>query len=574
MKARNIIYIIAGTLIGVALGYFLSGKITSDKEKDAVHQHEQEEETIYTCSMHPQIRQPEPGLCPICNMDLIPLNKTESGNPLSLQMTPQAVKLAQVETVRIGGKKEKAQGELELSGHIRMNDDQRVNEVAYFPGKVERLYVKSVGDHVEKGEKIADVFAPDLRVVQQELISTYQRRKEQPELYAAAARKMKYWQIDKDIIMEIAESGIVRGYLPIFAENSGYVKDIKVRQGDYITRGSQLMELIDLSSVWVAFYVNESDLSKVRKGSDIVFTTLAYPGKEFKARINYIDPFIDPVTGTATVRASITNYGNGFKPMMIVKGFISHSSEVSSSELLVPESAVLWTGERSVVYVKDTTMDVPTYEYRQVELGEKIGDHFIVSEGLSAGDVVVKQGAFSIDAAAQLNNQKSMMNQWIVSSEEKVFTKVDINAFAEESWQELIGSYLSLKEALVMGDAELSKEKAEKIHQSILETFKRLSNEEAVDIWKKWHDKALEASNQITELENIEDQRKQFEILSTAVIFWAQHLDFEGQALYIQHCPMAFDDEGADWISDEEIIRNPYFGDRMLKCGKVVEVIE
>lgn len=575
MKKSNIIYIAGGILLGLLAGYFLSGWLSSEEQTtEGTHVHEEEGETIYTCSMHPQIRQNEPGLCPICEMELIPLRDAGSGDEFTLTMTPQAVKIAQLETKRVGSVNQSFEGAMELSGHIEINDDQRINEVSYFPGKIERLHIKSEGNYVNKGDKIADVFAPDLRVVQQELISSYARRDENPELYAAAARKMKYWEIDKNMIIEIAESGIVRSFLPIYANHSGVVTDLKVREGDYVTRGSKLMELSDLSTVWVEFDVNESELSKVQRGSSITFTTLAYPGKEQKATINYVDPMIKPSTGTATARATVTNYGNRFKPGMLVKGYASYSKSMESADLLVPASAVLWTGKRSVVYVKDTTSDIPGYQYREVSLGERMGDQYVITEGLKSGEEVVVQGAFSVDAAAQLNNQKSMMNQWVGSGETTSAQQIEVSPPFKESWTSSLENYLKLKEHLVQGDSLQAQSVAETLLSQLQKTESKIVREEVKVQWEKEKDKAFESLESLAASTTLEEQRKYFKDLSDAMIHWAHYFGVDEEDIFVQHCPMAFDDEGANWLSSQENIRNPYFGDRMLKCGQTLEVIK
>jgi Cu(I)/Ag(I) efflux system membrane fusion protein len=579
MKKKNIIYIVVGIIIGILGGYLLSIYIIpTDKQSKDAHQHQLTQdtasETIYTCSMHPQIRQKEPGLCPICEMELVPLKESGTNDPLTLSMTPQAVKIAQLETQKVFSDQETTEGALELSGHISVNEDKVVNEVSYFPGKVERLHVKSKGVYVKEGEKIADVFAPDLRVVQQELISTYQRRDENPELYSAAARKMKYWEIDKDLIMEIAESGIVRSFIPIYAQHSGYITALKVREGDYITRGSKLLELANLSSVWVEFDVNESQLSKVDRGSQVTFSTVAYPANEYTARITYVDPFIDPQSGTAVVRATVPNYGNRFKPNMIAKGYVTFKKRISSSQLLVPASAVLWTGERSVIYVKDTTSDLPSYQYREVKLGAKVRDQYIITEGLNSGEEVVVQGAFSLDAAAQLNNQKSMMNQWVGQTRSSKATKLKLSPPFKESWMKVLEHYIQLKDNLVMSDSLRAQESALQFNSKLKETENKIIKEEVRRQWKKEKAQIFKAISSLGATTSLEEQRLYFKDLSDGMINLSHYYGVPEDVVYVQHCPMAFDDQGADWLSTEEQIRNPYFGDQMLKCGKTLEVIE
>jgi Cu(I)/Ag(I) efflux system membrane fusion protein len=417
------------------------------------------------------------------------------------------------------------------------------------------------------------VFAPDLRIAQQELIRTYERREEQPELFQAAVKKMEYWQVDSSVIMEIASSGEEQVYLPVYAAHSGYIKSIQVKEGAFLNRGSVLFEISDLSSVWVSLDVHESQLNRVKNGQSFSFQTLA-SDQVYQARVDYIDPFVDRQKRTATVRATVVNSGRKFKPGMLVNAFLPfQSGDSKASQLMLPATAVLWTGERSVVYVQDEESDVPSFRYTEVVLGSKEGNQYPVLSGLSEGDRVVVQGAFTLDAAAQLNNKKSMINQWVEGGGNPILQRVKLNPVAKEKSAQLLDHYVQLKEYLVQADSVAAAQSGKELTRKVQSFQESLKNTNAKD-WIAANMKEFRSAAQRIEVsKDIESQRLAFETLSNILIEWVTHIEMGAQVMYVQHCPMAFDDQGADWISYEEGIKNPYFGDRMLKCGITESII-
>lgn len=246
--------------------------------------------------------------------------------------------------------------------------------------------------------------------------------------------------------------------------------------------------------------------------------------------------------------------------------------------LTVPKSAVLWTGVRSVVYVKLPDTNIPTFQYREVELGEAPGDRYRVMEGLEAGEEVVTYGNFSIDAAAQLNNQASMMNRDIqIKGESSKSSLPDYKTETPEAFKTQLGSaleaYLRLKDALVATDAATAAEKARAFTGKVEGIDNELLPGEALMYWQQQRGALLSHAKQIGAAETITPQRTQFDFLSQTLIKVVKVFGAPEQNYYVQHCPMAFDWEGADWISDVEEIRNPYFGDEMLTCGTVEETL-
>jgi len=259
---------------------------------------------------------------------------------------------------------------------------------------------------------------------------------------------------------------------------------------------------------------------------------------------------------------------------MLVNAFLPfQSGDSKASQLMLPATAVLWTGERSVVYVQDEESDVPSFRYTEVVLGSKEGNQYPVLSGLSEGDRVVVQGAFTLDAAAQLNNKKSMINQWVEGGGNPILQRVKLNPVAKEKSAQLLDHYVQLKEYLVQADSIAAAQSGKELTRKVQSFQESLKNTDAKG-WIAANMKEFRSAAQRIEVsKDIESQRLAFEILSNILIEWVTHIEMGAQVMYVQHCPMAFDDQGADWISYEEGIKNPYFGDRMLKCGITESII-
>jgi Cu(I)/Ag(I) efflux system membrane fusion protein len=175
--------------------------------------------------------------------------------------------------------------------------------------------------------------------------------------------------------------------------------------------GTVLFDIADLSKVWIMFDAYESDLQFLHVGEKLSFSLQALPGTDFTGNIIFIDPVIDPVTRVAKVRVETGNQSGRLKPEMFATGIVSSTLMEYADNVVVPKSSVLWTGKRSVVYVKQKGSDEPVFKIREVELGPMLGDSYVIMNGLNAGEEVVTSGTFSIDAAAQLEGKPSMMNR-------------------------------------------------------------------------------------------------------------------------------------------------------------------
>jgi Cu(I)/Ag(I) efflux system membrane fusion protein len=416
MKTTNIFsnkYLRGGLLIasGLLLGWIFFHNSVSEKAGTTaeVSDHAAEGHDVWTCSMHPQIRKDEPGDCPICGMDLIPLLKSDAVmDDQAIQMSESAMKLAEVQTsVVTRGNVSK---EVRLFGKIQADERLLRTQTAHIPGRIEQLLVNVTGESVKKGQLIARIYSPELFTAQNELLQAMEMADKYPAMLDAAREKLRLWKLSDQQISQIEKSGKATTVFDVFATTSGIVANRKVNTGDYVSTGDVLFEMADLSRVWALFDAYETDLSWIKSGQNLEFTAQAIPGKTFSGKVTFIDPVVDASSRITKVRVEVPNPGLQFKPEMFVNGIIKSQQTGSGDQLIIPQSAVLWTGTRSVVYVKLPEADHPTFKMREITLGSSMKDTYVVMDGLAEGEEIVTNGTFSVDAAAQLAGKTSMMN--------------------------------------------------------------------------------------------------------------------------------------------------------------------
>ena len=408
---KNILYIGLAVIGGLLAGYLIFGNNSNESSsKEHDHSKEMTESQMWTCSMDPQVMQPEPGSCPICGMDLIPAEAKTNGLEINeFKLTKDAMALANIRTTKVGLV---ASGDnvLKLSGKIKENEKAMETQASYFAGRIEKLFVNFEGEQVRSGQQLATIYSPELVSAQQELITAAGLKESQPDLYRAVRNKLKLWKLSEEQIRQIEKSGKVRENFPVYANVSGTVTEIMVKAGDYVEQGSPMFKIANLNTVWAVFDAYENQVSLLKEGQKIDIVAKAYPDIKFDANISFIDPVLNSATRTIEVRAVLQNTRGQLKPGMFVSGAIGLRSRMKNEIIVIPESAVLWTGERSVVYIR-TDPETPTFTMREITLGDLINDGYVVLSGLEKGEEIVTNGTFTVDAAAQLKGKKSMMNE-------------------------------------------------------------------------------------------------------------------------------------------------------------------
>ncbi|TXE16573.1 efflux RND transporter periplasmic adaptor subunit [Psychroserpens burtonensis] len=592
MKNNRIAIYIGLLAIGVLLGWFIFGGVSNTETK---HNHDTVTETnqMWTCSMHPQIMQPEAGDCPICGMDLIPVESSSEGLLADqFKLSENAMALANIQTSIVGNSKSEG-NTIKLSGKIAENEEANAVQVSYFSGRLELLNVSFTGEKVRKGQLLATVYSPELYAAQQELITAASIKKSQPALYNAVRNKLKLWKLSESQINQIETSGKVKENVPVYATVSGTVSEKLVEQGDYIKQGQPLLKIANLSTVWANFDVYENQIDLFKKGQEVSITTNAYDNKKLKGIVDFIDPVLDTRTRTVKLRVVLNNKEEAFKPGMFVEAEIKGIRSNNEQVLAIPSSAVLWTGKRSVVYIKPDSKE-SIFQMRNIILGHKIGDSYEVLEGLNNGDEIVTNGTFTVDAAAQLQGKKSMMNRdgrkGIAGHEghlgketttsvnnKKPFNmneRVKVSKDFQNQLKIVFNDYIHLKDALVKDDSKNVQSGSKRLLANLSKVdMKQLENNEAHNHWMSLEKEIKIAATSMSKTSKIVAQRMYFKNLSS---YLTNAIEVFGinEKVYHQFCPMADDNNGAYWLSKEEKVINPYFGDAMLTCGEVKQVIE
>ncbi len=597
-----------------SLGYWLSGGNGTPSLQEAVSEgrdHAADEPTTWTCSMHPQIQLPTAGKCPICFMDLIPLESggDESIDPNQLRLTPTAAKLAQIQTQPV--RRAEAEAEVRLFGRLTY-DERRLSYItAWAPGRLDKLHVDFTGATVKKGEPLVTMYSPELLATQEELIQASRAVSSTSDggrLLTATARttleaareKLRLYGLTDQQVAAIEKRDAAEDHLTIFSPASGIVIHKNALEGMYVTPGTRLFTIADLSTLWVIFDAYETDLPWLKVGQKVAFTTRSFPGEQFEAVITFIDPMLNTKTRTTGVRAEVDNSGGRLKPDMFTHGVVTAQLDAgglvkatggadnTEAPLLVPATAPLITGKRAVVYVELPHDDDRLFEGREVLLGPRAGDFYIVKDGLREGEMVVTNGAFKIDAELQIHAKPSMMSPEggapppghdhggqgatpvSAARESKPVEVITISHQAVMTLTSTYDAYFRLQAALADDDLEAATKAADNVAAEINAVDMKLFEGNAHMLW-------MELSNDIAKHAvaaaagmDIEEVRASFELVSNSII--ELHNKFghaDERTFYLAFCPMAFGNKGAYWLQTDSIIDNPYFGASMLRCGEI-----
>ncbi len=613
-NSKNLAAVFAAIII-FSLGYYMRGPSVQPQPGNASAGPSVAKPAELTCSMHPQIRQPKPGKCPLCAMDLIPVgNESEGMCPAELKLSESAEKLACIQTAPV--ERKFVTSEIRMLGKIAYNEETTAYLNARFSGRIDKLFVKSIGVTVKKGEPLAEVYSPDLRVLQQELIQSYNLKESKPNdpgaanFFESIKDKYKLSGFSDEEITQIISKGrgadrttsasqVAGVLLTLVSPINGNVIEKKAVAGKYFEKGENLFTIVDMSRVWINVEAYETDLPWLKYGQEVEFTTDACPGRKFNARIALIQPVLDETTRTVGVRLAADNQEGRLKPGMFVhatvRAKIAEGGKVIDSSLagkwispmhpeiikdapgncdicgtplvtaeslglagkpgedvvpplVIPATAALLTGRRAVVYVS-VQGKKNIYEGREVVLGPRAGDYFIVESGLKEGELVVTNGSFKIDSSLQIFAKPSMMAP---ARNQEMGTDSACDAASPKDNppppDDVMDAYFKVQMALFTENMQQVMEQAAKLdakYPSGLSSSK--------DVWE-----ARKAFEQISKL------------LYRDLVCSESNLK---KPLFKMFCPMAFEGRGAFWIQDAEKVQNPYFGPTMPDCGELKQTI-
>jgi len=552
--------------LGIFIGWI--SNTSTPPVSSEIHAHGASE--VYSCSMHPQIRQNQPGNCPICGMNLVQSTSLQTTtDPNAIQLSEDAQKLADIQTLKVT--KSLPSIVLHLNGRVWPDKRKTAVQTTHISGQIEQLLIESKGQYIKAGEIIAYVYSPDLIEAQNELFEAFAMKEAQPELFEATRKKLENWKLTSAQIDTILRLGEPIESFPLVSEWTGMILDKYVSKGSHIERGTQLYEIVNLKSVWVTFDLYENDLKTVHVGDKINMEFSSYPGNIFLGQVNFINPIVDPATQVAQIRVIYTNTFKPVYPGTSVKGLLNSQPKDNQKIIILPKTAILWTGKRSIVYVKDPTSNEPTFHLREVILGALNTSGYAIEKGLEVGEEVVVNGVFTIDAAAQLAGKNSMMNLSHLktskeSSDEKKTGKINPSSSVTLTLKKMTDAYLNIKNALALKNHNIITSEAALI-------ISQLSDQKnfSADIDQPTLIQLNKVMQEINATKKIDEVYGPFAEISDLFYDFLDHYKIKKLTLFRQYCPMAFDNKGAYWLSNTQEIYNPYFGEEMRFCGEVKE---
>jgi len=356
--------VVLQVIVLVGLGYFLASWMGGGGQEKRVTPtspvkltQAAEGPSMWTCSMHPQIRQPNPGDCPICGMDLIPVAKT-SGGMRTLTISPEARALMNIETAPV--ERRYVSHAIRMVGKVDYDETKLGYITAWVSGRLDRLYVDYTGVEVNKGDHMAYIYSEELYSAQQELIQAVRFARERGRasdiggvnLLDAAREKLRLLGLKDGQIKEIEQQNEPSTHLTLYAPVSGVVIEKLKQEGERVKLGDRIYTIADLSLVWVHLDAYESDLPWIRYGQDVTITTEAYPGEEFHGRIAFIQPVLNDKTRTVKVRVNVPNVDGKLKPEMFVHATVRPKVS-AGGRVMDPSLAGKWISPMHPEIVKD-----------------------------------------------------------------------------------------------------------------------------------------------------------------------------------------------------------------------------
>lgn len=617
-----IVAIVAFSLGGLLLG---EGESTNGSEE---HMHvssaESAEPTMWTCSMHPQIRLPKPGKCPICFMDLIPVETGSAGgelDPNQIRLSETAVKLAGIQTTPVT--RAYAERSIRMVGKLDY-DETRVSYItAWVPGRLDSLFVDYTGATVSKGDHMVQMYSPELVAAQEELLqankavatlnsaSSVVLKSTANETLKSAREKLRLYGLSEKQVASIEQGNAPSEHLTIDAPASGVVVHKDAKEGMYVSTGTRIYTIADLTRLWVLLEAYESDLTWLRNGQTVSFTSPSFPGKEFTAKISFIDPVVNPRTRTVKIRAVVSNKDQRLKPEMFVSAAIKSSLDSEGkivspdmadkshdlAPLLIPASAPLITGKRAVVYVMIPSDEGMVFEGREVILGPRSQGYYVVKQGLVEGDQVVTNGAFKIDSELQIQAKPSMMSLQggaaaaghkhdeamtvrMVAEQDMPYVagtadRLDDCEEAQKALIPVYSAYFDVQMALANDDLDRTKKAFDDIKEAVHNVDMMVFEGKAHMRWMDISGRLAEAAVAGESSGSLVNARDAFFNLSQAAI--ELHDTFghaSDESFYLTFCPMARENAGAYWLQQENIVWNSFYGESMLRCGEIKKELQ
>jgi len=592
--------------IGLLVAFVLSGcskpagKTAADADVD-----------YYTCTMHPSVHSKDPGKCPICSMDLVPVikkvsNETKAtenssgttGNssmgsmPMSSpnqeagkssEFTVPVERQQQIGVTYATVTKRSIQLSIRSVGMLEADTSKMFDYVARVDGYVQELKVSSPGQDVTQGQPLITIYSPDLRSTEQELVNILNDRDRggtsrisNDQMIDATKRRLKLWNVSDQEIAELEKSRKPSDQLVLRSPFDGVVGEVMSRPGMNVKMGDKLVSVLDLSNLWVWAEFYENEIGLLKRGQRIDVSLPAFPNQTFQGEIAVINPNIDAAKRTARVRIDIPNAKAQLRPGM----YANVEVRINGGEgLTIPVQAALPTGERMLVFL-DRGQGKLLPRYVQVGRsfttfdGQQEGSYYQVMNGLQEGDRIVASANFLIDAESQV---QGALKDW--GGEEPAgtpaMTEKPPNQSSSSSFNAVIkpvlDSYKRLHELLAANKFSQVAAEAETLRKEV-HPLLAIDSSAKPEQYKDLVDKLHGSADQFTP-NNIDQARIEFGQFSADLIAFLK--DFMPQLddpLYTIKCPM-WNKSPAVWLQDSTVVKNPFLGPDMPTCGTVQETL-
>jgi Cu(I)/Ag(I) efflux system membrane fusion protein len=545
------------------------------------------EATVWTCAMHPQIRQPEPGACPLCGMDLVPVQGSggddAEGSP-RVRLGARARALARLRTTPVRRRSGGA-ADLRLLGRVEPSETTLKTVTAWTGGRIDRLHVRVTGARVRPGQVIATLYSPEVLAAHQDLLvagaqarrlsgGAGSTRSAADAALSSARERLRLLGVPDDELARMERAERPTRAVPIRTPFGGTVLERLATEGAYVTTGAPLYRVADLGTLWIQLDAYEADLSRLAVGQSVRVEVEAFPSDDFDGRVTFIDPTLDPRRRTARVRVEVANRDGRLRPGMFAHAVVEASTTDGAAPLVVPATAPLFTGRRAIVYVEVADGERTHYEPRTVRLGPRLDHLYPVVAGLAEGERVVSRGAFAIDADLQIRGGDSMMSAPDDREPGAWDEALDVPRRALRALSPVVVRYLEVQRALAADDLARAQSAAREVEASA-GAVKIDGAREAQAAWLEIRADVRQGARRVGEANSIEMARAGFESLSDAVAMLVRRLGNPlDTPLLVAHCPMAFGSRGATWLQQGATIDNAYFGAAMRTCGEVEHRVE
>lgn len=579
-------FLFAGFILGLLVSLLWSDNDPGDLARGEANAEPTSTSTVWTCSMHPQVRQPEPGLCPLCGMDLIALEKGgDAPGPTEVVLSERAKTLARINTTQVRRQKSAASG-LRLLGRIEASETSMKSITAWTGGRIDRLHVKVTGQSVAKGQVIATLYSPEIYAAHQDLIVAKRQvakmegsgettKNAAVRAYEASKSRLRLLGVPDEEIAQMERADKPTKQIAIRTPFAGTVMERVATEGAYVGTGALLYKVADLSSLWVQLDAYEGDLPLIVRGQEVEIQVEGLPDDTFSGKIAFIDPVVDATRRTAQVRVEVSNKGRRLRPGMFVQAEVKTKDAGNVQQpLIIPSTAPLFTGRRAIVFVEEPGAQKPTYNARTVRLGPKTGDVYPVVAGLAEGERVVVKGAFTLDADLQIRGGQSMMAAPDDTAPQRSDPLISLAAGERKKLVPVLEAYLELQKQLAADDLEKARAAGEQLARLSKKTV--LSNpQKAVEFWDELKKGVGHQAERLEKSDSMETARGLFETLSRHMISLLERLGNPlDSPVRLAFCPMAFGSKGAQWVQSGEVVDNSYFGHLMRTCGEIQQTIE